>query len=63
MQDEKKFPNSNPIRPLKGLTYFQDINLQEPVQLINGTLKWKKIEQRLQDMTKKQGSVFPELGS
>jgi hypothetical protein len=24
---EKKFPNSNSIRPLRGLTYFQDINL------------------------------------
>jgi hypothetical protein len=60
---EKKFPNSNAVRPLKGLTYFQDINFQEPVQLINGTFKWEKIEKRLQDMTKKQNSIFPELGA
>ena len=58
---EKKFPNSNPVRPLKGLTYFQDINFNEPIQMINATFKWNKIEKRLRDMTDKTKTIFPEL--
>ena len=58
---EMKFPNSNPIRPLKGLTYFQDINFLEPIQMINGTFKWDKIERRLHEMIEKTIAIFPEL--
>jgi hypothetical protein len=58
---EKKFPNSNPVRPLKGLTYFQDINFQEPVLMINSSFKWDKVEKRLHDMMKKTKTTFPEL--
>ena len=58
---EKKFPNSNPVRPLKGLTYFQDINFHEPIQMINGTFKWNKIEKRLHEMIDKTKTLFPEL--
>jgi hypothetical protein len=58
---EEKFPNSNPIRPFRGLTYFQDINFKEPVQLINGPLKWNVVERRLHDMVKKTKTIFPKL--
>jgi hypothetical protein len=58
---EKKFPNSNSIRPLRGLTYFQDINFKEPVQMINGPLKWDVIEKRLRDMIEKTKTIFPKL--
>ncbi len=58
---EKKFPNSNKIRPLKGLTYFQDIQFEEPVQLVNGSFKWEKVEKRLREMVVKTNIIFPEL--
>ena len=58
---EIKFPNSNKIRPLKGLTYFQDINFKEPIQMTNGSFNWDKIEKRLFDMTEKTNTIFPKL--
>jgi predicted nucleotidyltransferase component of viral defense system len=58
---EKKFPNSNPIRPLKGLVYFHDINFTEPVQMIRGSLKWDAVEKRLHEMIKKPKTVFPKF--
>lgn len=53
-----KFPNANPIRPLKGLTYFEDINFKEPIQMINGQYKWELMEKRLRNMIKRENSIF-----
>lgn len=53
-----KFPNANPIRPLKGLTFFEDINFKEPIQMIDGKYKWELIEKRLNNMIKRENSVF-----
>ncbi|MDR2816668.1 MAG: nucleotidyl transferase AbiEii/AbiGii toxin family protein [Proteiniphilum sp.] len=58
---EKKFPNSNKIRPLKGLTFFQDIQIEEPVQLADSSFKWEKVEKRLRDMVINTNTIFPEL--
>lgn len=58
---EKKFPNANALRPLKGLTYFQDLNFKETVQLINGSFIWETVERRLNDITTHTQTVFPEL--
>lgn len=57
----KKFPNANPIRPLKGLSFFEDINFKEPIQMINGTYKWELIEKRLQNMMKRENGLFQGL--
>lgn len=45
----------------KGLTYFQDLNFEETVQLINGSLIWETVERRLHDITTHTQTVFPEL--
>lgn len=55
--EEKYVANS--LIPLKALTYFADINIHEPVCLINGKkLNWTNIEKRLLDMDKYPKQVF-----
>lgn len=55
---EHKFPNSNLIRPFKAVTYFEDIDFEEDIVMLNGEYDWKLIEKRLVDMTKNQNKVF-----
>jgi hypothetical protein len=57
---QDKYKNVNPVRPVKGLTFFDDINFQEPIQMINGVYKWEKIAQRLTNMLKKDKIIFSE---
>jgi len=54
--------NSNTIMPLKALTFFEDINFQEPISLVNLTnYNWKFIEKRLWEMQKRPDRLFPKL--
>lgn len=55
---QQKYKNSNPMRPLKGLSYFEDINFNEPIQMIRGKYDWKKIEKRLHLMIKREHDTF-----
>lgn len=55
---EFKYKNANRMRPVKGLTYYDDILFQEPIQMIKGTYKWNKIEKRLQQMIKFPDRLF-----
>lgn len=55
---ELKFPNSTGVRPLKGLTFFNDIDFDEPINMLNGTLDWKIISKRIADMIKHSNTVF-----
>lgn len=55
---ECKFPGSNVIRPFKAITYFDDIDFEEDIVMLNGKYEWKLIEKRLIDMTKRQDKVF-----
>jgi len=55
---ETKYPNSNSMRPVKGLTYYSDINFKEPIQLFNGKLDWKQVDNRLQSMIKSPDRTF-----
>lgn len=55
---ERKFPNSNVLRPFKAITYFDDIDFEEDIVMLNSKFDWKLIERRLIDMTKIQDKVF-----
>lgn len=55
---ERKFPDSNLIRPFKAITYFEDIDFDEDIMMLNGKYDWKLIEKRLVEMTKSQDKVF-----
>jgi len=58
---EEKY-HSNPLMPLKGIVYFDDINKNAPVKMANGKpLDWKSIEKRLLSMEKFPQKVFPQL--
>lgn len=54
----QKFPSSSPLRPLKGITYFDDIDHEETVVMLESTYSWQKITDRLQAMTAHQSKVF-----
>lgn len=55
---QHKFPGSNIIRPFKALTYFEDIDLEEDVMMLNGEFDWRLVEKRLLEMTTDQQKVF-----
>lgn len=56
-----KFPNSNKIMPAKSITYFKDIDFNEPVIMLMGKYNWKSISKRLIDMTKNPNKIFLSL--
>jgi len=50
---------SNPIIPVKAITYFDDINFKEPINMTNGSgYDWKKIAKRLKNMQNNPNRVF-----
>jgi len=50
---------SNPVLPIKALTFFDDINFLEPIKMIGlEKFNWKKIAKRLNDMLKHPEKVF-----
>ena len=55
---EKKFPESNIIRPLKALTYFEDIDFEENIVMLTGEYRWDKIKERLIEMVTRQEKIF-----
>jgi predicted secreted acid phosphatase len=55
---QKKFGQCNAISPVKGMVYFDDITLTEPVVMMKGNYNWKKIQRRLYDMIKEENTVF-----
>lgn len=58
---EEKYSSRNPLLVLKALAYHQDINFDEPINMLTGRFSWKKIERRLADMEKTPSTIFQEL--
>lgn len=58
---QTKYQNSNSLRALKGLNFWEDILFNEPIQMIGGIYKWDKIEKRLYAMMKNTEKVFPDF--
>ena len=55
---EEKY-HANPLMPLKGIVFFDDINKNVPIKMSNGKpLDWKRIEKRLIAMEKSPNKVF-----
>lgn len=58
---EEKY-HANPLMPLKGIVYFDDVNKTAPVKMTNGKpLDWKIIEKRLLAMEKYPNKIFASL--
>lgn len=46
---------------IKGLSYFEDINHKEPINLLNEKFQWPIVEERLKKMIKYPLQIFPSL--
>lgn len=55
-----KFPEANVIRPFKAITYFDDIDFEEDVIMLNFEYDWNRIAERLKTMTVEQNRIFTE---
>lgn len=53
-----KIPNTNKVMPLKALTYFNDIDFNESVVMMNSDYDWQKIADRLIKMTECSGETI-----
>jgi hypothetical protein len=56
-----KYGTRNPFIPLKALSYFNDINYNEPVHLTTGKLEWDTIEKRIHEMINFPDKIFIPL--
>ena len=58
---EEKYKSSI-MMPIKAITYFDEINLNEPVRMLDGNKpNWKLISKRLQKMQANPDKVFEKL--
>lgn len=55
---ETKYSSNNPAMVVKSLDYHNDINFEEPLQIMNGSFDWRNIEKRLSEMTLEPARVF-----
>lgn len=54
----RKFPNANPLIPVKAVAYFDDIYFGERIELVDAHFDWKKISGRIQEMLRSPETVF-----
>lgn len=57
----RKITNSNIIMPIKALTYFDDIDFNESIVMLNNNFDWNKIANRLINMTKEPNRIFEKI--
>jgi len=54
--------NANPVIPIKALSYFDDINFNEPIKMVlNSKFNWRTIEKRLKNMQEYPNRIFKDL--
>ena len=58
---EKKY-NSNPIIPIKAISYFDDVNYNKPIKMARDSkFNWGKIQKRLKNMQDYPDRIFQVL--
>lgn len=57
----RKITNSNIMMPIKALTYFDDIDFNESIVMLNNNFDWDKIANRLINMTKEPNRIFENI--
>ena len=55
---EIKYPKTNKMSAVKGMTFFDDIDFSVNIELTEGKFKWKEIEKRLKEMIKYPDKKF-----
>lgn len=59
---QTKYSNSNPIIPLKGITWFGDIDFEIEKPMLKRKISFEAVKKRLLESTKKPEKVFPQIG-
>jgi hypothetical protein len=57
----RKYDSPEKLRPVRGLTFFEDIDFSESITMVTADFDWGKIERRLKEMVKRHDEVFPSL--
>ncbi|MDR0294779.1 MAG: nucleotidyl transferase AbiEii/AbiGii toxin family protein [Prevotellaceae bacterium] len=55
---QKKYNRPNYYHAVKGLSYFDDIEFNDSINLTNSVFSWKKIEKRICEMIKYENRIF-----
>jgi len=58
---EYKYPRTNTMIAIRGLSYFNDIDFSVKIDLINGKFNRKAIEERILAMIRKPDKIFTKL--
>jgi hypothetical protein len=56
-----RYRDTNPMQPIRGLTYFGDINFQAPVRMLKENYQWERIAERINAMTEHPERIFPDF--
>jgi hypothetical protein len=54
----QKYKSRNPVMVLKALDYHNDIDFNEPIEILSTSYSWKKTEQRLSQMITNPHKLF-----
>lgn len=57
----EKYSSRNPVMVLKALDYHNDIDFNEPIKMLDGDYSWKKIKNRLDQMTLNPQRFFSNI--
>lgn len=55
---ECKYSSRNPTMVIKSLAYHEDINFDEPIEMVEGKHKWYAIKLRLEEMSLHPNELF-----
>lgn len=58
---EHKYSSRNQVLVLKSLSYFNDINQNEPIQLLDAAYKWEPIKTRILGMIEEPDKLFQSV--
>lgn len=58
---EHKCQTRNPVMVLKSILHFRDLNLDEPIKLMDRNFDWELIENRLKYMVEKPDLIFETI--
>jgi len=57
----QKYSSRNPLMIVKALDYHNDIDFNEPVDMVDGKYAWKKIKRRLDQMIRAPQTLFDNV--
>ena len=58
---EKKYPKTNVMTAVRGLSFFDEIDFSVAIDLKCGSFQWRIIEKRLKEMIKYSDKIFPQM--